>query len=208
MASDGRHYFNIVDDSGEVLARRIQYWEAPAPMEAAIAELIDYINAHYGGEGMYVVEHILLRPREPGDPLLPICADAGDDDCADVDPYSHRLHVVLPAYAGRFQDFGFRSFVEQTIRAETPAHLLPTVCWIDTDDMARFERAWRDFLELHIGDATARRHEKLQALIDALVGVKNVYPRRALFDCTGDEAKPPFVVGRTSLGRGPAEGNP
>ena len=29
-------------------------------------------------------------------------------------------------------------------------------------------------------------------------------PVRALFDCTGDPTRPPFIVGRTALGRGPA----
>jgi hypothetical protein len=205
VAGDGRHYFNIVGGEGQVLARRIQYWEDAARMDAAIAELQAYLTEHYSGEGMYVVEHILLRPSAADDPLLPICADPLCVDGVDLDPYSHRLHVVLPAYAGRFQDMGFRQFVEQTIRRETPAHLLPTVCWVDADDMARFESAWRGFLELHVGSATGGRRQRLQALIDALVSVKNIYPSRTLFDCTGDETRPPFVLGRTSLGRGPSE---
>jgi hypothetical protein len=201
----GRHYFNVVSDTGEVLARRIHYYDDPAEMELAIAELQRYLLDHYSGEGLYVVEHILLRPLAADDPLMPICSDAGCEDCDPLDPYSYRVHVVLPAYAGRFQDFGFRQFVEQTIRREMPAHLLPTVCWVGPDDMAVFEAAWRNFLELHAGFAESGRRERLQALIDALVGVKNVYPSRALFDCTGDETKPPFILGKTSLGRGPAQ---
>jgi len=203
VASDGRFYFNIVDASGEVIARRIRYYDDAAAMEAAIAELTSYLIGHYSGEGMYLVEHLLLRPIETDDPLLPICTDPGCPECTDVDPYSYRVHVVLPAYAGRFQDMGFRQFVEQTIRREMPAHILPTVCWIGSDDMARFESAWRDWLELHAGFSRSGRRAKLQALIDALVGAKNVYPVRALFDCTGDETKPPFILGKTSLGSGP-----
>ena len=112
-----------------------------------------------------------------------------------------RLHLLLPAYAGRFQNQAFRQFVEETIRRELPAHLLPTVCWLAPEDMARFERAWRDWLELHAGHSRSSRRNKLQALIDALVSVKNVYPQRALFDCSGDETQPPFILGKTSLGR-------
>jgi uncharacterized protein len=203
VTNDGRPYFNIVDAGGEVIARRIQYFESATAMEAAITDLMAYLAQNYSGEGMYVVEHILLRPLEPDDPLLPICSDPGCDDCVDVDPYSYRIQVVLPAYAGRFQDFGFRQFVEHTIRSEVPAHVLPTVCWIGSDDMARFEGAWHNWLELAAGFSGSGRREKLQALIDALVGVKNVYPVRSLFDCTGDETKPPFILGKTSLGRGP-----
>lgn len=203
--ADGtQHYFNIVDDTGEVIARRIQYFASAEAMEAAIGETLAYLRSHYSGEGLYLVEHILLRPREDGDPLLPICTDPGCADCVDVDPYSHRVHVLLPAYAGRFQDEGFRRFAERTIRREMPVHVLPVVCWIGSEDMARFESAWRDWLLLAAGFAETGRREKLQALIDALVGVKNVYPVRALFDCTGDETQPPFILGKTSLGRGPA----
>ena len=201
--SDGRNYFNIVDAGGEVLARRIQYFADATAMEAAIAELQTYLRDRYRGEGLYVVEHVLLRPLAADEPVLPICTDPTCFDPTDVDPYSYRLHVVLPAFAGRFQNIAFRQFVEHTIRAETPAHILPTVCWINGDDMARFELAWREWLELQAGVHETGRKEKLQALIDALVSVKNVYPTRHLFDCTGDDTKPPFILGQTALGRGP-----
>ena len=204
VASDGRHYFNIVDATGEVLARRIRYYDSAQAMETAIAELMTYLIGHYSGEGLYLVEHLLLRPREATDPLLPICADPACDDCLDVDPYSYRIQIILPAYAGRFQDFGFRQFVEHTIRREVPAHVLPTLCWVSPEHMELFEKAWRDWLMLAGGFGPGGRQAKLQALIDALVSVKNVYPVRALFDCTGDETKPPFILGRASLGSEPA----
>lgn len=203
LAGNGRHYFNIVDAQGEVLARRIRYFDTAEAMEQAIAEQMAYLIGHYSGEGLYLVEHILLRPQAPTDPLLPICSDPGCDDCSDVDPYSHRIQIVLPAYAGRFQDFGFRQFVEHTIRREVPAHLLPTVCWLGPDDMARFEAAWRDWLMLAGGFSSTDRPAKLQALIDALVSVKNIYPVRNLFDCTGDSTQAPFILGSTALGRLP-----
>ena len=206
--SKGRPYFNIVDASGQVLARRIRYFDSAEAMEAAIAELMVYLNGHYGGEGLYVVEHLLLRPLETDDPLFAICADPGcgnsGDDCLDVDPYSYRLQIILPAYAGRFSDDGFRQFVEHTIRREVPAHILPTVCWIAPDDMSRFQAAWRAWLMLAGGFSTTDRAGKLQALLTALVTVKNVYPVRALFDCIGDDAtKPPFILGKASLGSEP-----
>jgi hypothetical protein len=198
--SRGRPYFNIVNAEGEVLARRIRYFDSAEAMETAIAELMVYLAGHYGGEGMYVVEHLLLRPLEADDPLLPICADPACDDCLDVDPYSCRLQFILPAYAGRFQDYGFRQFVEHTIRREVPAHILPTVCWVSPDHMSMFQAAWRNWLMLAGGFSTSHRQAKLKSLLDALVSVKNVYPVRALFDCTGDETKPPFILGKASLG--------
>ena len=205
--SRGHPYFNIINAEGEVLARRIHYFDSREAMEAAIADLMTYLQGHYGGEGLYVVEHLLLRPLESGDPLFAICADPGcgnsGDDCLDVDPYSYRLQIILPAYAGRFQDDGFRQFVEHTIRREVPAHILPTVCWVSPDHMSLFQAAWRDWLMLAGGFSTTGRAGKLKALLQALVAVKNVYPVRALFDCVGDDTKPPFILGRASLGSEP-----
>ena len=84
-----------------------------------------------------------------------------------------------------------------------PAHILPTVCWVSPDHMSLFQAAWRDWLMLAGGFSTTDRAGKLKALLQALVQVKNVYPVRALFDCVGDDTKPPFILGRASLGSEP-----
>lgn len=197
---DNKHYFNIVDALGNVIARRIEYFTSPELMNAAIDTLMTHLRQYYSGEGMYLIENILLRPRESTDPFMPICVDPNCGDCADADPYSYRLHIVLPAFAGRFQNMDFRVFVEDTIRHETPAHILPKICWIDSDDMAKLEQPYRDWIDLAAGVTNANRAVKLQALIDALYSVKNIYPSRQLNDCNDDESKPPFLLGRTALG--------
>ncbi len=196
--SDGRHYFNIVDGRGEVVARRIEYFSDLARMEAAIAELIEHLRTHYSGEGMYLIEHLLLLDDDG--PLLDIC---NDPDCAaGNDPYSHRLTIVLPAYAGRFQDIDFRRFVDTTLRQEAPAHLLPRICWVNSDDMAAIEGAWRDWLAIRAGAERADREQKLGRLIEVLTRAKNVYPASALHPC-GQIEPPPFILGRAALGSAP-----
>ncbi|MEO8601076.1 MAG: diguanylate cyclase, partial [bacterium] len=159
-----------------------------------------------GQEGMHVVEHILLRPRVDGDPTLRACVDPTCGDCGGLDPYSYRLHVILPAYAGRFVDMDFRRFVEETIRGETPAHLLLKICWISRDDMARFEAAYRDWLQVAASAAAPEdRAPTLRRLFDALYEVKNVYPPTALGECgVGDETSQ-FILGRSALGSGVTE---
>lgn len=213
---DGKAYFRVTAADGHVLARRNEGFASADAARTEMSALTVYLREHYSGEGLYVFENILLRPalqqNEDGsyaitdDPLMPICLDGDCTDCADADPYSWRLQIVLPAYAGRFQNLDFRHFVEHTIRSEVPAHLLPKICWVNADDMARFERAYRDWLSLHAGHTRANRPEKLQAMIDALTGIKNVYPQRHLYNCLPepDQAPPPpFVLGRTSLGSTP-----
>jgi len=197
--SDGRHYFNVVDAGGEVIARRIEYFAAVDALETAISELIAHLRNRYSGEGMYVIEHLLLLPEQDGDAFMDICVDPGCADCADLDPYSDRITIVLPAFTGRFRDFDFRNFVEETLRQETPAHILPRICWVNSDDMAAIEKAYRDWLPIRAGAARADRAVKIKALVDALTRAKNVYPSGGLHPC-GQMEPPPFVLGRTALG--------
>ena len=197
--SDGRFYFNIIDAGGEVIARRIEYFATAEAMELAIAALIAHLRNYYSGEGLYVIEHLLLLPEQDGDPFMNICVDPGCTDCADLDPYTDRITIVLPAYSGRFRNMDFRNFVEETLRQETPAHILPRICWVNSDDMAVIEKAYRDWLAIRAGAATADRVAKIKALIDALTHAKNVYPSSGLHPC-GQLEPPPFVLGRTALG--------
>jgi hypothetical protein len=121
-------------------------------------------------------------------------------DCADLDPYSYRVHFILPEYAGRFHDMEFRRFVEETIRTETPAHILPKVCWVSADDMSAIQVAYKEWLEILSGAKSADRVVKIQTLIHVLEKSKNVYPAQLLRDCGSDPAKPPIMLGRSALG--------
>ncbi|WP_437787383.1 hypothetical protein [Sorangium sp. So ce1097] len=107
------------------------------------------------GEEITVVEHILLRPM-PGDEKQerPGPADAPMDRppallsaAREKDPYSLRLTFVLPDGAGRFRDPAFRQLVENTLRAETPAHLTPYVLWMAADAWAAFRTAHGQWLQ-------------------------------------------------------------
>jgi len=201
QAVDGTHYFNIVDAEGEEIARRIQYFDTPAKRDAAIAELIEFIAAHHG-DRLCVIENILLRPR-PGssDEFLPICADPGcSGECPGDDPYSYRLHIVLPAEARRFQNMSFRRFAEEVIRQEIPAHLLPKICFVSNPDMTKIEKAWRAWRALLAGSDTTGRADKFAALASALYAAKNVYPAPMLADCAAPEK---FILGRSALGSAP-----
>jgi len=151
---------------------------------------------------MFLIEAILLRPdpAEPNDPFYPICPNPECADCADEDPYSYRLYLVLPAYAGRFGDMKFRRWAESVIRAEVPAHLQPRICWIGRDDMAELERRYRDWIYLRAGRETAGRTGKLTALRDVLVRARSVYPTQQLNECDAPENVTKFILGQTALG--------
>ena len=94
-------------------------------------------------EDFYLVEHILLRPME-GDKQqqAPLLADPRLKD-----PYSLQLSFVFPDWPERFQKAGFRPFIEQTVREETPAHLISSIHWLDEPAMTAFETAYKDWLD-------------------------------------------------------------
>ncbi len=192
---NNKHIFRIAAGNGEVVARSPDFASA-AERDTAMIELRTYLRRHYSREGMYVIENILLRPQKAGDQGLHYCVDESCPDCVE-DPYSYRIHVVLPAYAGRFNDMPFRRFVEDVIREETPAHILPKVCWIGEADMERFQKAYRVWLQARAGgNATAA----LKHLVELLMTVKNVYPAQKLTDCAEPREVDKFILGRGALG--------
>ncbi|OGQ94565.1 MAG: diguanylate cyclase [Deltaproteobacteria bacterium RIFOXYD12_FULL_57_12] len=197
---DGKFYFNVIDNTGEVLARRIEYFQDETWRDQAIDEVMDYLRVNYSDEGMYLIENILLRPAAKSEPFLPICPTAASNVCAEIDPYSFRLHIILPAFGSRFSNMDFRRFAEELIREETPAHLLPKICWISKEEMAVLEKAYRDWIYLQAGAETAQRQEKLAAFIEILFAVRNVYPAEQLRECDASEEQPKFLLGRTALG--------
>lgn len=83
---------------------------------------------------MLVVEHLLLRPKFPGDALFPACSEGGCATCGDEDPYSFRLTYVMPGWVGQYADnLDLRGFADRTLRQETPSHLLAKTCWVGND---------------------------------------------------------------------------
>ena len=205
QANDGRFFFNVLSFEGNTLARHPSFYAGAAEADAAMSAAVETISTRYGEEGMYLFESLSLRPATGKDTeFLPICVDPNCADCADEDPYSYRIHVVLPAYAGRFSVMEFRRFVESVIREETPAHILPTICWISREDMARLQKVYRTWLEVPANATATARSTALIELRDVLYSVKNVYPTANLAGCGEAEERPePFRLGRTALGTQP-----
>ncbi len=231
-ARDGRFYFNLTDETDDILARRIEYFVTEELRDSAIDRILDLLQDRYSDEGMFLIEHLLLRPqREIGlsrddgrrtisrslsvtnvrfaeltrpvnslvaEPLpgafLPICVDGECSNVKYLDPYSCRVSFVLPAWPVRFADMDFRRFVEKTIRQETPAHILPKICWVDRKQMAGFERIYQRWLKVTFGKARGDKQKVLADMVAALSNLRSVYPEATLATCD-------FILDRTVLGR-------
>lgn len=125
-----------------------------------IERVLLWLYEKYSGEGLFLLEHILLRPYAKGatladsDSLLPL--HLNDADTIVNDPYSFRISIFLPSGKDnlgnlqtprRFGDDEFRQLAEVIIHQETPAHIKPYIHWLDQMEMEGFQQSFRDWLE-------------------------------------------------------------
>jgi hypothetical protein len=151
-------------------------------------DIADLISEALLSERLYVVEHILLRPKFPGDALMSVCLN---DDCEHhglEDPYSFRITYVLPADVRPFsEDVDLRRLAERTIRRETPVYLLPKICWI-SDDPAESEYTPEELEELLEScvcpppDELARQLSRFEATYCAYLELNKDFDWTALTD--------------------------
>lgn len=193
--------------------RVLQTFDSPEEAMAEAPALEDYLYQQVTEEGLYLVEHILLRPPEQPvpDPLLflPVCVDADCHSCDPVDPYSFRVSVILPGYTSRLGNMDFRKFMDRLIRTEMPAHVLPRICFVGREDLGGFEKCYRQWLVAHrqwqhLNDTEKETayegyRQKLQGMVDCLNRVHTIYPEGTLSDCSDTEANK-IILNRTNLG--------
>lgn len=117
---------------------------------------------------LYVIEHALLRPMA-GDTLQqgPLLGNALSQD-----PYSLQLSVVF--FAGIHDSDDFKRFVEQTVREETPAHLVVYVRWLDAQDAANFAAAYQNWHQQQL----AYRLQTNQRLLNGVIKDSAAIPLR------------------------------
>ncbi|MCG8701419.1 MAG: hypothetical protein MI922_25440, partial [Bacteroidales bacterium] len=107
-------------------------------------------------EDFYLLEHMLLRPEfvtnSEGNYLdvhhLRTFTDPRFEEGPwEIDPYSSIISVVLPGWIGRFVKEEFRSYFERTMNNESPAHISILFYWLEEKEMAKFETAYRPFIQ-------------------------------------------------------------
>lgn len=236
VSGTNKYSFDVINfeappnSTKRIIARQFSYCGSQDELKNAILEIIKFMATDFTEEGMFVVEHILLKPLfandttepdpEAEDPkylFMPICTD-DCTSCQPIDPYSFRVTVVLPGWTYRFSNPDFRNFLEELIRKEIPAHILARICWIGNrknevkdkeNEMLRFEKAYKRFLlekakpEPKPGTKQYKRFIKiLTEFIDILSKLNSIYPSGKLIDCD-DEDDPlegRIILGRTNIG--------
>ncbi|GAB4107758.1 hypothetical protein GCM10028791_02050 [Echinicola sediminis] len=133
------------DDTDYIIAKQFKYYAGRREVVDGILALISFIKYKFTEEGIFLIEHILLRPNQKDNAHAKTQAEAGKDYtlarfmpfcsddfelCQNIDPYSFRVSIVLPGYTYRFANKDFRDYLENLIREELPAHIVAKICWI------------------------------------------------------------------------------
>ncbi|WP_337965499.1 hypothetical protein [uncultured Flavobacterium sp.] len=219
----GKYSYDIINPAikdkknpNRIIARRFEYYTNLSDLEKSILELIQFMKEDFTEEGMFLIEHMMLRPdvnltTVNPDSFMPICADECDN-CEPIDPYSYRVSVVLPGYTLRFANTDFRNYIEKIIKEELPAHVLAKICWIgyrekDVKDPAenqlvQFEKTYKDYLIAKTDLNQEQPEPQLISFINALTVLDNVYPTGRLFDCSDENERlsDKIILGKTNLG--------
>ncbi|CAL2086651.1 hypothetical protein [Tenacibaculum sp. 190524A05c] len=212
-----RYSFNVINPEEPetsvdyIIARQFKYYDTAAELKEGILEIISFMKKEFTEEGIFLVEHILLRPDVNTDTdkgFFTICAD-NCDDCGTIDPYSYRVSIVLPGFTYRFSNPDFRRYMEDVIREELPAHILPKICWVgarkgisEDNDLFRFEKAYKEYLFEKTKLEQEQPKDELENLMIAMRELNTVYPVGRLTDCDAeDEALDGRVIlGQSSIG--------
>jgi hypothetical protein len=207
-AADAPLYgFELMDNEGQSLAAHPGFYRTEEERDTQILA----VKCLAGTEGLHLVEHLLLRPGDPGsiaesrkgDALLPVARDCAAVSAPvswlDVDPYSFRATVVVPYWPQRFRKIEFRRFFERTLRAEVPAHVFLRICWVNPHQMRTFESAYQQWLQALV-DRSCNRTASHNALVEILFSLRNVYDEGRLSGDTAVSESPLMILDQTKLG--------
>ena len=128
--NSGQFALNLKDEASKIIG---SYPENFATKAAAL-DMMNELLGWSANEKAIIVEHLLLRPKFPGDALYPACNDGSCKTCGDEDPYSFRITYVMPGWTSPFNiNLDMRRFADRTIRQELSSHLLGKTCWVGND---------------------------------------------------------------------------
>ncbi|RSC92547.1 hypothetical protein [Tenacibaculum singaporense] len=189
-----------VSSTDYIIAKQYKYYADINDLKEALLEIISFLKKDFTEEGMFLVEHVLLRPDvtdNEAENFLPICAK-DCEDCGTIDPYSYRVSIVLPGYTYRFSNPDFRRYMEDVIRQELPAHILPRICWVgerkgivpdNENDLLQFENSYKEYLFAKTGleQEQPTENDELQNLIHAMHQLNTIYPVGRLTDCSAED---------------------
>ena len=212
----GKHTVFLLNRMDDKVAQSDEEFETEDVAFEWIENLSEKMEQKQFDEGMFLFEHILLRPdRDSEEQFMEICMDPECTQCPPQDPYSLRLTIVLPGWSGRFANMYYRTFAENLIRSEIPAHILARICWIGHDkrlssserdpkkpQMVQLQEVYKQWLTHKMEHPDQQKeNEYLKPLADTLHNLETIYPGGRLHDCDdSDKQSALIVLGRSTIG--------
>ena len=184
-SESGKYSFDVINpeepesSKDHIVAKQFKYYDTTTEVKEAILAIIAFMKFKFTEEGIFLVEHILLRPhldkdfeepKDSGAPFLPICTDNCEDDCG-IDPYSYRVSIVIPGYTYRFSNPDFRNYMENIIKEELPAHVLAKICWV-----GHRENDLENTKEQYLQQLKNEETTAIQQLDDQILALQNEVP--------------------------------
>jgi hypothetical protein len=209
LYDNATHTIEVIGAGGNVLAVSSSNYPAKTEAEKVIKQFATEFGQDCADpEGMLLLEHLLLRPRDKDYQLMQVCLDKDCEFCGEEDPYSFRASVFLPYWTEQFNNMNFRAYFENIIRAEAPAHIMLKVCWISNEQMRQLEVDYKQWinalanftnnpLDNLISNKFKEANDKLVLLLATL---HSVYPEATLHDCDESINTNPVMLGKTILG--------
>lgn len=198
----------VIGHSNEaILESEISFPEKAAALAMAATVAAEFKNECSNPEGLHLIEHILLRPRNTAFDPMQVCLHNCDCLC-ELDPYTFRASVVLPYDAGHFDNMDFRKYFEDKIREDAPAHIMLKICWLNNDLMQQFEivyKKWIEMLAVFSFDPSLTNTDNFKSanndMVKMLTLLHSEYPQATLHDCEeSKEGSNTVVLGKTVLG--------
>jgi len=112
----------------------------------------------------------------------------------------------------RLRNKYFRQFAERLIRMETPAHVLPRICFVNEEYMEKFETTYNNWLNERKNSNDPLKQTTNSTLINLITVIEEmftVYEQGQLTDCDDDTPeKNPVILGISQLGSLESDSNP
>ena len=223
QSDEGKYSYDIINplitdvhDTNRIVARRFTYYDTLTELKKSILDIIHFMKVDFTEEGMFLIEHMMLRPdvnqtTVNPETFLPVCTDECKS-CEPLDPYSYRVSIVLPGYTLRFSNTDYRNYIEKVIKEELPAHVLAKICWVGyrqkevkipkENELLQFENNYKKYLVAKTNLDQEQPETALVDFITSLSNLNNIYPTGRLFDCSDENERLAgrIILGKTNLG--------
>jgi len=122
-------------------------------------------HLNIAGEGLYLIEHCLLRPQN---------GSLYKDLSLAETFYAFTISVMFSGWSARCSDIEFRKLAEETVRLNCPAHILPHCHWLSFEAMQIFEARYAAWLDVRRQDPSnaVKCDQAARALIEFLIDGK------------------------------------